>query len=114
MSKTDFSFQRGEVYLVEEAAALGPEKKKTRHWVLVGANPVNSARGTVIAIPLSKKTPVKLPLSVEVSVNNSKAAALIDQIRAIDKERFQQCDGILSDPEMNQINNGLRRALALG
>lgn len=113
MSKSTFKYQRGEVYLVEEHSTQGHEQKKTRWWVLVGANPINSARGTVIAVPLSTKAPVKPPLSIEVYVNNSKACALIDQIRALDKGRFRHCDGALSAHEMNLLDDGLRQVLAL-
>ncbi len=113
MSKSRFNYQRGEIYLVEEHAVHGHEQKKTRWWVLVGANPVNAARGTAIAIPLSTNAAVKPPLSIEVYVNNSKLCALLDQIRALDKGRFRHCDGVLSSHEMDLIDAGLRQVLAL-
>ena len=54
MSKNTFKFQRGDVYLIEEYGVQGSEQKKTRPWILVGASPINSARSTAIAVPLSQ------------------------------------------------------------
>ncbi len=110
---SNFKYQRGEVYLVEEHQAQGHEQKKTRWWVLVGANPINAARGTVIAVPLSTSAPIKPPLSIEVFVSNTKLCALLDQVRALDKRRFKHFDGVLSTHEMHLIDNGLRQVLAL-
>lgn len=108
-----FKFQRGEVYLVEEHLAQGSEQKKTRPWVLVGVTPINSARSTAIAIPLSTSAPVKPPLTIKVVVKNIVACAILDQIRALDKRRFLRFEGALSLQEMNMIDDGLRQVLAL-
>lgn len=113
MSKSPFKFQRGEVYLVEEHSAQGHEQKKTRPWVLVGANPINSARGTVIAVPLSTQAPEKPPLSIKVYVNNAIVCAVLDQIRALDKKRLIRFEGALSSHEMGLIDDGLRQVLVL-
>ena len=113
MSKNIFKFRRGEVYLVEEHGIQGSEQKKTRPWVLAGANPINSARSTLLAIPLSTQAPEKPPLSIKVYFNNSKVCAVIDQLRALDKKRFLRLEGELSLPEMNLIDDGLRQVLVL-
>lgn len=113
MSKTIFKFQRGEVYLIEEHVGQGHEQKKTRPWVLVGASPINAARSTVIAVPLSTQAPEKPPLSIKVYLNNSMQCAVIDQIRALDKKRFLRFEGQLSNHEMDLIDDGLRQVLAL-
>jgi mRNA interferase MazF len=112
-SSTAFKFQRGEVYLVEEHATIGSEQKKTRPWVLVGATPVNRARSTAIAIPLSTQAPEKAPISLKVYLNNLYVCAVIDQIRALDKKRFIRYEGELSAHEMSLIDDGLRQVLAI-
>ena len=106
-------FQRGSVYLVEEHLSYGSEQKKTRPWVLVGASPINSARSTAIAIPLSTSAPHKPPLTIKVYFNNSHVCALPDQIRALDKKRFLHYEGDLSSHEMTLIDDGLRQVLTL-
>lgn len=106
-------FQRGNVHLVEEHSSQGSEQKKTRPWVIVGASPINAARSTVIAVPLSTHAPLRPPLSVEVYYNNMKVMAILDQVRALDKRRFLRFEGSLSLPEMNLIDDALRQVLAL-
>lgn len=113
MSKTNFKFQRGEVYLVEEHGSQGSEQKKTRPWVLVGASQINIARSTVVAVPLSTQAPIKPPISMKVFYNNSHVSAVLDQIRALDKKRFLRFDGALSSHEMDLIDNGLKQVLAI-
>lgn len=113
MSKNTFKFQRGDVYLIEEHAVRGHEQKKTRPWVLVGANPINAARSTVIAIPLSTQAPEKPPLSIKIYFNNTMQCAVIDQVRALDKKRFLHFEGQLSNHEIDLIDDGLRQVLAI-
>lgn len=113
MSKSAFKYQRGEVYLVEEHQAQGHEQKKTRPWVLVGANPINSARSTVVAVPLSTQAPEKPPLSIKIYINNATACVILDQIRALDKKRLIHFEGALSSYECSLIDDGLRQVLAL-
>lgn len=112
MSNAMMKFQRGDVYWVEEHATQGSEQKKTRPWVLVGATPINKARSTVIAVPLSTQAPEKPPISIKVYLNNMQLCAVIDQIRALDKKRFIRYEGELSSYEMSIIDDGLRRVLA--
>ncbi|HLB42111.1 MAG TPA: type II toxin-antitoxin system PemK/MazF family toxin [Gammaproteobacteria bacterium] len=113
MSKNTSKYQRGQVYLVEEHHVLGHEQKKTRPWVLVGATPINIARSTIIAVPLSTQTKEIADLSIKVYVNNSFVCAVLDQLRALDKKRFIRFEGELSTYEMSLIDDGLRKILAL-
>jgi mRNA interferase MazF len=108
-----FRYRRGEVYLVEDHQTQGHEQKKTRPWVLVGANPINFARGTVIAVPLSTQVKEIPTLSIKIYFNNSFVCAIADQLRALDKKRFIRFEGELSSQEMNLIDDGLRQVLGL-
>lgn len=113
ISNSKFKYQRGEVYLVEEHQTQGGEQKKTRPWILVGANPINLARSTVIAVPLSTQAPEKPPLSIKIYFNNTIVCAVLDQIRALDKKRLIRFEGVLSSHEVNLIEDGLRQVLVL-
>lgn len=106
-------YKRGDVYLVEEHSAQGSEQKKTRPWVLVGASPINAARRTIIAVPLSTQAPEKPPLSIKIYFNNANVCAVLDQLRALDKKRFIHFEGALSSYEINLIDESLRQVLAL-
>lgn len=107
------SYQRGDVYLVEEHSVQGGEIKKIRPWVLVGANPINRARSTVIAVPLSTQVKELPGLSIKVSVNNSFVCVVLDQIRALDKRRLKSLEATLADYEMSLIEDGLRQVLCI-
>jgi len=113
MSKNAFKYQRGEVYYVKEAVVRAGKQDRIRAWVLLGVSPINLARSTVIAIPLSSSVPEKLPLSIKVSVNKCRVCAIIDQIRAIEKRKIVDYAGHLTEDEMDLIGDGLRQALAL-
>lgn len=106
-------YKRGNVYLVQEGHGHGSEIKKTRPWVLVGANPISRARSTVVAIPLSTQAKPIPHLTVEVLLNNRKSCVVLDQIRAVDKSRLIQQEGVLTRHEMDSIDAGLRAVLSL-
>ena len=106
-------YKRGDVYLVEEHHAKGSEQKKTRPWVLIGASPINAARRTVIAIPLSTQAPEKPPLSIKIIFNNATVCAVLDQLRALDKKRLIRFEGELSTHEISLIEDNLRQVLSL-
>lgn len=108
-----YKYQRGEVYLVEEHSNEGGEIKKTRPWVLVGATPINRARTTVIAVPLSTQIKEIPKLSIKIYVNNNFSCAVLDQIRALDKKRLIKLEGSLSSHELGLIDDGLRQILCL-
>ncbi len=112
-SLSAFKYQRGEVYLVEEHLVQGQEQKKTRQWVLVGASPINRARGSIVAVPLSTQAKEIEGLCIKVYVNNSMVCAVLDQIRALDKKKFIRFEGVLSSHEIGLIDDGLRQVLAL-
>jgi len=112
-NKSAFTYQRGEVYLVEEHQVQGHEQKKTRPWVLIGATPINRARSTLVAVPLSTQAKEIEGLCIKVYVNNSMVCAVLDQIRALDKKRFIRFEGVLSSHEISLIDDGLRQVLAL-
>lgn len=91
----------------------GSEIKKERPYVVLGVDPINEARRTVVIIPLSKAAKPRPPLVVSVACGEEKAVAVIDQIRAVDKSRFTNkiCD--LTPNEMQAIENGMRVVLGL-
>lgn len=106
-------YSRGDVYLVQEGQVQGSEMHKTRPWVLVGANPLNKARNTVIAVPLTTKQREIPGLCIKIIINNVVSHAILDQIRALDKTRLLRHEGSVSSHELNLIDNGLRQILCL-
>lgn len=104
---------RGDVYWVNLDPTVGSEIRKQRPCVLVGANPLNQVRRTVVVVPLSSSGIVRPPLTIRVHCLGREAAAVCDQIRAVDKSRLVEKAGSLSDDDMQSIENGLRTVLCL-
>jgi len=106
-------YSRGNVYLVREGQTEGSEIQKTRPWILVGANPLNRARSTIIAVPLTTKQREIPDLCIKVLLNNTACFAVLDQIRAVDKKRLIRQEGVITDHELSEIEDGLRKILCL-
>lgn len=104
---------RGEVYWVNLDPTVGSEIQKKRPCVLLGANPINQARRTVVVVPLSSAGPVRPPLTVAVRCLGRAAVAVCDQIRAVDKSRLLERAGEVSDEDLRAIEDGLRQSLCL-
>jgi mRNA interferase MazF len=104
---------RGDVYWVNLDPTSGSEIKKTRPCVILGANPINKARRTVVVIPLSSAGTPNPPLVIEVDCLGRKALAVCDQIRAVDKSRLGKKADSLSTQDMEAIEIGLRQVLCL-
>lgn len=106
--------KRGDLFWVNLDPTVGSEIRKKRFCVLVGANPINKARRTVVVVPLSTASKARPPLTIQVEALGRVAIAVCDQIRAVDKTRLISRAGKLSDDDMNNIDNGLRQVLVLG
>jgi len=107
------NMNRGDVYWVNLDPTAGSEIKKTRPCVIIGANPINRARRTVVVIPLSSAGTPNPPLVIEVDCLGRKALAVCDQIRAVDKSRFGNKADSLSRQDLEAIESELRQVLCL-
>lgn len=105
--------KRGSLYWVDLDPTRGSEIKKKRPCVVMGVDPINRARRTVVMIPLSSSGSDHPPLAIGVQCLGKRAIAIIDQIRAVDKLRLIQECGCLSQEEMSQIENGVRMVLGI-
>ena len=105
--------KRGDVYWVHFDPQLGSEIKKTRPAVVVGADVVNANRRTVLVMPLTAAhTETLWPVMVGVKATGP-AWAVVDQVKACDKARFQKRIGKLTPAEMTEIDSALRAVFAL-
>lgn len=78
---------RFDVYLTSLEPTIGKEIKKARHCVVISPNEMNEEFWTVIVAPMSSKIK-KLPTRVSVTFDGTKGEILLDQIRAIDRQRL--------------------------
>ena len=110
---------RGEVWWVRldatlGDATLGSEIKKTRPCLVVSTNILNERRRTIVVVPLSSSPQASPPLLVPVVCTGRPAVAVLDQIRAVAKERFDHPMGSVSMDHMKAVEDGLRQILELG
>lgn len=106
--------QRGEVWWVRLDPGEGSEICKTRPCVVVTTNILNRQRRAVVVVPLSSSPTAAPPLLVPISCGDRPAVAVVDQIRAVAKERLESLLGSLSVPDLELLENALRRVLELG
>jgi mRNA interferase MazF len=106
--------QRGEIWWVRLDQTIGSEIRKTRPCLVVSTNVINERRRTVVVIPLSSSPKPSPPLLIPLMCAGRAAVAIIDQIRAISKERLDRIIGSVSNQEIEAVENGLRRVLELG
>ena len=106
--------RRGEVWWVRLDPARGSDIAKTRPCLILSTNVVNERRRTVVVIPLSSSPQPSPPLLVPVSCAGREAVAVVDQIRAVAKERLEKRLGELTSEHLEAVEQGLRAVLELG
>lgn len=104
---------RGEIWWVRLNPTVGSEIKKTRPCLVLTTNLVNQRRRTVVVIPLSTSRQAAPPLLVPIDCAGRAVIAVVDQIRAVAKERLQQRLGVVSSVDLNAVEEGLRQILEL-
>ena len=105
--------RRGEVWWAALDPTIGSEIAKTRPCVVMTREIVNQHRRTVVVIPLSSSPKASPPILIAVTCAGRAAVAVVDQIRAIAKERLQSRIGILAEAEMDAIGDALQQVLEL-
>jgi mRNA interferase MazF len=105
--------RRGEIWWARLDPSVGSEISKTRPCVVVSSTVTNERRRTVVVVPLSTASRVAPPLTVAVHCSGRKAIAVIDQIRAIAKERLQRRIEDLRPEHLQAIEGALREILEL-
>ncbi len=104
---------RGEIWWVRLDPSLGSEIRKTRPCLVMSTDIVNERRRTVIVLPLSTSPGPSPPLLVSVQCAGRPVVAVVDQLRAVAKERLGALVGVASAEEMAAIEDGLRHILEL-
>jgi mRNA interferase MazF len=105
--------RRGEVWWTEFDPAKGVEVQKTRPAVIISANAINRARGTVVVVPLSTAPRAYPPVSVPVEAAGRPTIAKCDQLRAVDKSRLVRRAGSLAVNDLRTVESAVREVLGL-
>jgi mRNA interferase MazF len=105
--------RRGEVWWVRLDPTVGSEIAKTRPCLIVTTNVLNDRRRTAVVVPLSTSPDANPPLMVPVVCAGRRSVAVIDQIRAVSKDRFAKRIGAVSEQDLLAIEDALRSVLDL-
>lgn len=104
---------RGEIWWVRLDPTLGSEIRKTRPAVVVTADALNRMRQTVVVVPLSTAAAAHPPVTVPVHCRGKRVVAVVDQVRAISRERLVAKIEDARDEELLAVGEALARILEL-
>jgi mRNA interferase MazF len=105
--------RRGEIWWARLDPTVGSEINKTRPCVVVSSTVINLHRHTIVVVPLSTRARVAPPLTVRVKCAGRPAVAVLDQVRAVAKERLDRFIEELSTEHLAAVEDGLRLILEL-
>jgi mRNA interferase MazF len=105
---------RGEVWWVRLDPTEGSEIRKTRPCLVLTADTLNQLRRTVVVIPYSTVADAHPPITVRVTCRGKPAVAVIDQVRAIARERLVERIEIAREGDLAAVSEALAVVLELG
>lgn len=109
--------KRGQVYYADLSPVIGSEQGGFRPCVIIQNDTGNKHSPTVIVATMTTQNKNVLPTHVAVSSEDYcfdiKTTILLEQIRTIDKRRFRDFIGKLSDNTMQKVDEALHISLAL-
>ena len=94
--------KRGEIWLVNLDPTIGSEIKKTRPCVIVSPQELNQHLRTVMMAPMTSKG-FAAPFRVPVTHAGTKGLIVLDQMRAVDKQRLVKKLGQVSTKTMGRV-----------
>lgn len=105
---------RGDVWWVDLDPTKGSEIRKARPCLVLTANALNRLRRTVVVVPYSTAASAHPPISVPVTCEGARVVAIVDQIRAISKERLRGRLETATAEDLDAVTTALNRILELG
>ncbi len=105
--------KRGDIWWVALDPTLGSEIKKTRPCLILSTNLINDNRRTVMAVPLSTSARAHPPITVKVHCQGKPVVAVVDQLRAITKERLKSYIEKAQPEEIDDVVTALMTLLEI-
>jgi mRNA interferase MazF len=105
--------RRGEIWWARLDPTISSEIAKTRPYLVVSNSVINEHRRTVVVVPLSSSPREARPLMVRVTCAGQPVVAVIDQVRAIAKERLASIIEKVPAKELEAVEAALREVLEL-
>jgi mRNA interferase MazF len=105
---------RGEIWWVRLDPTEGSEIRKTRPCLVLTADTLNRLRRTVVVIPYSTVAAAHPPITIRVTCQGKPAVAVIDQVRAIAKERLVERIEVAPEEQLAAVTEALAVVLEMG
>jgi mRNA interferase MazF len=109
---TEEAVSRGDIYLVSLNPTLGSEIRKTRPCVVVSPNELNAHLRTFIVAPLTTGGH-RYPFRVRCNFEGKDGHVVIDQLRAVDRDRLIKRLGALADDTLAEVLSVLQAMFAV-
>ena len=109
---TDEAVSRGDIYLVSLNPTRGSEIRKTRPCVVVSPDELNAHLRTFIVAPLTTGGH-RYPFRVRCHFEDKDGHVVIDQLRAVDRDRLIKRLGVLADDTLGEVLSILQAMFAL-
>jgi mRNA interferase MazF len=105
--------KRGDIYWIQLDPTVGTETRKTRPCLILSNNSQNKKGLRVIAAPITSKLKTIYPFEAKIIINGRECKAMLDQIRAVDRQRITHKIDSIDLFTMMEVEEALRIALAL-
>ena len=105
--------KRGDIYWIQLDPIIGTEVQKTRPCLILSNNSQNKKGMRVIAAPITTKVKNVYPFEAKIIIKGRECKVLLDQIRALDKQRMNSRIDSVDLQTMFEIEAALKVALGL-
>lgn len=111
--------KRGEIWFANLAPlnpSKGAEIQKSRPVLIIGNNIINERRRTVLVVPLATQggaANANPPITVPVTCRGKNGVAVVDQLRALDKNRLVNLMDIIHPSDLELVVNALAQVLEM-
>jgi mRNA interferase MazF len=109
---TEEAVSRGDIYLVSLNPSRGSEIRKTRPCVVVSPDELNAHLRTFIVAPLTTGG-YPYPFRVRCQFEDKDGHVVVDQIRAVDRDRLMKRLGVLADDTLREVLSVLQAMFAV-
>lgn len=99
------------VYWVDLNPTRGAEINKIRPCVVISPSEMNDHLKTIIIAPITSRGREGYPTRIKLSIDSINGWIVLDQIRAIDKNRLCDQVGTLSEEEIIVVKNTIKEML---
>ena len=113
------NIKRGEIYYADLSPVIGSEQGGVRPVLIVQNDVGNKYSPTVIAAAITSQheksnLPTHINISAECCGLSKDSIVLLEQVRAIDKQRLKEKMGAIDPGAMNRVDKALSVSFGLG